>query len=238
MEVRLISCTENPIETCMQCAAVCYDSKPSFKILKACVESGHTSVLEHANYTFEIKGVSRALLAQLTRHRIASYSVRSQRYCKEDYADGAEPSFVIPQLGVPTSEAAKVYMNSIKHSFDAYDILCEIGIKPEDARMVLPNACNTIIMMTINLRSLGNFMGERLCTRAQWEIRKLAKLMKREILCTMTDEEADFFDLHWLVPKCRQHKLPMCEEHNGCGYSPSIDNYDLNKEKRQNERRN
>lgn len=227
MEVNLISCTQDPIETCMRCASVCYDSEPSFKILKACVQSGHTSVLEHANYTFEIKGVSRALLAQLTRHRIASYSVRSQRYCKEDYADGAEPSFVIPQLGVPISEAAKVYMNSIKHSFDAYDTLCEIGIKPEDARMVLPNACNTTIMMTINLRSLGNFMGERLCTRAQWEIRKLAKLMKKEILSTMTDEEANFFGSYWLVPKCRQHKLPMCEEHKGCGFSPSIKDYCL-----------
>jgi thymidylate synthase (FAD) len=93
--------------------------------------------------------------------------------------------------------------------------------------MVLPNACNTTIMMTINLRSLGNFMGERLCTRAQWEIRKLAKLMKKEILNTMTDEEADFFESYWLVPKCRQHQLPMCEEHKGCGFSPSIKDYEL-----------
>lgn len=222
MKVTLIDCTSNPIKTCEECASVCYDSKPSLAILKACVRSGHTSVLEHANYTFKIEGVSRALLAQITRHRIASYSVRSQRYCKEDYADGAEPSFVIPQLGVPTSEAAKTYMNSIKHSFDAYDILCEIGIKPEDARMVLPNACNTTIMMTINLRSLGNFMGERLCTRAQWEIRKCAQLMKREVLNTMEDDEAEFFGTYWLVPKCEQHQIPICEEHNSCGRHDTI----------------
>jgi thymidylate synthase (FAD) len=236
MEVNLISCTQDPIETCMRCAAVCYNSKPSFKILKACIESGHTSVLEHANYTFEIKGVSRALLAQLTRHRIASYSVRSQRYCEEPFSEGDEPNFVVPNT--VTSEEYDAYKEAMKRSFSTYEYLIAAGLPKEDARMVLPNACHTTIMMTINLRSLGNFMSERLCQRAQWEIRELAMKMKREILSTMTDEEADFFDLHWLVPKCRQHKLPMCEERNCCGYSPSINSYELNKEKRQNECRN
>lgn len=235
MEVNLISCTQDPIETCMRCAAVCYDSNPSFKILKACIESGHTSVLEHANYTFEIKGVSRALLAQLTRHRIASYSVRSQRYCEEPFSEGDEPNFVVPKS--ITSNEYNIYKNAMKRSFSDYEYLLSMDIPKEDARMVLPNACHTTIMMTINLRSLGNFMSERLCRRAQWEIRELAEKMKREILSTMTDEQADFFDLHWLVPKCRQHKLPMCEERNSCGYSPSINSYELNKEKRQHERR-
>ena len=220
MKVTLIDCTSNPIKTCEECASVCYDSKPSFAILKACIKSGHTSVLEHANYTFKIEGVSRALLAQITRHRIASYSVRSQRYCEEDCRVGDEPNYVIP----PTisKKTYTEYHKAIERSFNEYDYLINEGVPKEDARMVLPNACNTTIMMTINLRSLGNFMGERLCTRAQWEIRECAKLMKKEILSTMDDDEAEFFDKYWLAPKCMQHEIPLCEEHNCCGKSPSI----------------
>ena len=224
MKVSLISCTMNPIETCESCAAVCYNSEPSFKILKACVLSGHTSVLEAAYYTFKISGVSRALLAQITRHRIASYSVRSQRYCEEDrYGEDGALNYYVPKI----SGSQVCYYDMIEDSFNNYKQLLDYGMAKEDARMVLPNACNTTIMMTINLRSLGNFMGERLCTRAQKEIRECAKLMREEILNTMTDEEAKFFGEYWLVPKCRQHQKPMCEEQNSCGYSPSIKDYIL-----------
>lgn len=220
MKVTLIDCTSNPIKTCEECASVCYDSKPSLAILKACVKSGHTSVLEHANYTFKIEGVSRALLAQLTRHRIASYSVRSQRYCEEDFANGDESNFVVPES--ITSELYPVYLNAMKRDYSDYDYLIRHSVPKEDARMVLPNACHTTIMVTMNLRALGNFMGERLCNRAQWEIRECAKQMKREILCTMEDNEAEFFGKYWLAPKCEQHDFPLCEEHNGCGRHPSI----------------
>ena len=80
MTVELISYTHNPIKTCAIAASMCYDSKPTLGIVKGCIESGHTSVLEHANFTFKISGASRSFLAQMTRHRIASYSVQSQRY--------------------------------------------------------------------------------------------------------------------------------------------------------------
>lgn len=88
MEVKLISWTKDPIGTCAKAASMCYDSEPSRKIVRGCIKSGHSSIIEHANYTFKITGVSRSLLAQLTRHRHASYSVESQRYVPmgtEDY---------------------------------------------------------------------------------------------------------------------------------------------------------
>lgn len=222
MKVTLIDCTSNPIKTCEECASVCYDSKPSLAILKACVKSGHTSVLEHAYYTFKIEGVSRALLAQITRHRIASYSVRSQRYCEETMVDGDDPNYVIPST--IKKEHYDEYRKAIAHSFDSYQRLINLNVPKEDARMVLPNACDTTIMMTINLRSLGNFMGERLCTRAQWEIRKCAQLMRQEVLNTMEDKEAEFFGNYWLVPKCEQHQIPICEEDKSCGRHDTIKN--------------
>lgn len=220
MKVTLIDCTSNPIKTCEECASVCYDSKPSLAILKACVRSGHTSILEHANYTFKIEGVSRALLAQITRHRIASYSVRSQRYCEEPFANGDEPNFVVPDS--INSELYQGYLNAMKRDFNDYSYLIRHNVPKEDARMVLSNACHTTIMVTMNLRALGNFMGERLCNRAQWEIRECAKLMRREVLMTMEDDEAEFFGKYWLVPKCEQHELSFCEEHNSCGRHPNI----------------
>ena len=85
MTVELLSSTENPIWTCAIAASMCYDSTPSYNTVKGCIKSGHHSVLEHASFTFRITGVSRSLLAQLTRHRLASFSVQSQRYCS--YAD-------------------------------------------------------------------------------------------------------------------------------------------------------
>ena len=91
MEVKLISWTKDPIGTVAKAASMCYKSEPSRNTVMGCVRSGHHSVLEHANYTFEITGVSRALLAQLTRHRHASYSVESQRYVKYDDLDFVAP---------------------------------------------------------------------------------------------------------------------------------------------------
>lgn len=220
INVELISYTQNPIETCTTCAAVCYDSEPKFGIIKHCIESGHTSVLEHCSFTFKLTGVSRALLAQITRHRIASYSVRSQRYCTEDFAIGDEPNFVVPNS--VKADHYDIYKNAMKHSFSDYNELLRLGLNPEDARMVLPNACKTTIMVTMNLRALGNFMQERLCGRAQWEIRKCARLMKEEVLKVLTEEQAEYFKTHWLVPKCETHSVPFCEEKNSCGYHKTL----------------
>lgn len=156
-------------------------------------ELGHSSPIEHASFTFGIEGVSRALLAQLTRHRIASFSVQSQRY-----VDKSSFEYVIPPEIDSLPEAREEYIRAMEEDAAHYESLREMlikkhtesfiaeGIEPkaakklaekkanEDARFVLPNSCDTKIIMTMNVRSLHNFFALRCCRRAQWEIRELA----------------------------------------------------------------
>ena len=211
MKVTLTHVTTNPIDAIEEAACNCYDSQPTGgKIMKSCYRSGHHSVLEFANFTFHIEGVSRALLAQLTRHRHAGFAVRSQRYCNED---GFE--CVIP-AAIKNNPAAlgefECAINTIK---TAYSALQELGIPNEDARYVLPNACCTTLEFTCNGRELIHICNERLCTRAQWEIRALVTLMAREV--AQYDEQCAIFS-QFLVPKCEV--LGLCTEHNCCGRNP------------------
>ena len=209
MKVTLTRITENPILAIEEAASNCYDSEPSSegKIMDSCIKSGHTSVTEFCTYTFHIEGVSRALLAQLTRHRHAGYAVRSQRYCSED-----NTGFVVPRSIYNNKEAWYVYGALMREIKKAYQELQDLGVPNEDARYVLPNACETVIEVTMNHRALMNFMNERLCTRAQWEIRECAKQMKQCIK-----------DIHpklaeSLVPKCEKYKqYPFCPETKSCG---------------------
>lgn len=135
---------------------------------------GHESPIEHASYTFAVEGVSRALLAQLTRHRIASYSVQSQRY-----VDKAEFDYVIPPSIAANPETAEMFEKCMDMLDTYYRYLTSAGIPSEDARFVLPNACDTRIIFTMNARSLHNFFRLRCCNRAQWEIRAMADEMLR-----------------------------------------------------------
>lgn len=183
MTVRLLTYTPNPEKVVAMAARTCYTSMPLSKLedkltdeevvkmVTKLSDMGHESPMEHANFTFAIEGVSRALLAQLTRHRMASYSVRSQRYVSENKA-----GFVFPE-SINTPEAKAIYMSSIDNARKAYDQLKKLGVEKEDARMVLPNATETQLMMTMNARSLHNFFHLRCCNRAQWEIRELADEM-------------------------------------------------------------
>lgn len=208
MKVELIRVTQDPVGAIEHAACNCYDSKPAGgKIMEACYRSGHTSVLEFAEFHFHIEGVSRSLLAQITRHRHAGFAVRSQRYCVEDGGHYITPP------SIERSEARKrLYDASIKDAFYEYENLINEGVAPEDARYLLPNACETHFDMVINLRSLINFMNERLCTRAQWEIRSLAQEMKRIIVLQYPALE------HMLVPKCEKNKdLHFCPESKSCG---------------------
>lgn len=216
MNVQLIACTQpvsgglfsDPLAVVEQAACVCYDSKPTdtFRIAKGCMSSGHTSVFEHISFTFHVSGVSRALLAQLTRHRIASYSVRSQRYCDE-YGF----KYVIPRSINDTGH--KRYYCALRHVVkDAYETLRENGIPAEDARMVLPNACCTELVVTMNARALIQASRQRLCSRAQWEIRDLFTAMKREVasVCPFVAEQ--------MRPQCEaDYEHPFCTESNSCG---------------------
>lgn len=154
---------------------------------------GHASPIEHASFTFGIEGVSRALLAQLTRHRIASFSVQSQRY-----VDKSSFEYVMPPEIAAIPEAREEYIRAMEEDAAHYESIRRIlidkhtqtflaeGIEEkeakrmaekkanEDARFVLPNSCDTKIIMTMNVRSLHNFFSLRCCRRAQWEIRELA----------------------------------------------------------------
>lgn len=216
MKVELISWTNDPVNTIAKAASVCYNSEPSEKIVKQCLTSGHHSVVEHMNFTFRIEGVSRALTHQLVRHRIASYSQRSQRYCSEDGA-----KMVVPPSIENDDVAIDIYNKIMWRIEEAYHDLQCLDIPNEDARFVLPNACETEIYMTMNLRTLAHFMNERLCTRAQWEIRKMAIGMKKAITDSqermgLTDSEMGLI-LGVLVPKCEAGKIKFCPEHKSCG---------------------
>lgn len=218
MKVTLTRVTERPVDAIEEAASNCYDSEPSSdgRIMKSCYKSGHHSVLEFAQFTFHIEGVSRALLAQITRHRIAGFAVRSQRYCSENGFD-----YVTPKTISNHKEAFEVYQAAMAHAQFSYKRLQELGIPNEDARFVLPNSCETILEFTCNGRELIHAMNERLCTRAQWEIRALFILIRAAV--RDHDEQCKVFS-EFFVPKCEKYgkNLAFCTEHKCCGRHPKL----------------
>lgn len=198
-------------------ASTCYNSEPKISTIKHCIKSGHTSVLEACNFTFKITGVSRSLMAQLTRHRIASYSIQSQRYCS---MDGEE--YIVPSV-VTDAAQKEIIENCYSKIADSYSELLSLGAEPENARAVLPNGCPTTIVVTMNVRSLGNFFNERLCGCAQAEIRTMALLMRKAILsCEDINEEGREILKGYFVPKCEKGTVHYCNESKNrtCGRQP------------------
>jgi thymidylate synthase (FAD) len=179
MTVSLIRVTENAERLIEEAGRTCYqsfdkaDDTSHERLIKVLIKSGHDSVLEHAAATFVISGVSRALTHQLVRHRIASYSQKSQRYCKEGQFEYVIPD-KLKELGGNTLDLYNKLMAEIQCT---YDSLMQAGLKAEDARFVLPNACTTEIVVTMNFRALRHFFHERLAPTAQWEIRQVASEM-------------------------------------------------------------
>ena len=185
MDVRLLNHTPDPERAIAAAARLCYapvgaaeltetmSDEAVRRVLKTIITSGHTSALEHASYTFAIDGVSRALTHQLVRHRLASYNQQSQRYVT--YAE--EPTFVTPPSVAADPEAAARFAEATRAAFDAYRALVDAGMPAEDARYLLPNAMETKIVVTMNIRELLHFFELRCCKRAQWEIRELALAM-------------------------------------------------------------
>lgn len=217
MKVTLTRVTPNPIMAIEEAASNCYDSEPTAdgRIMRSCYKSGHHSVLEFADFTFHIEGISRATSHQLVRHRHASYAQRSQRYCMEDGF-----KYVTPDSIAGDTPLLVVYDDTINTINSAYNYLVENGVPAEDARMILPNACETIIEVKMNGRELIHFMNERMCTRAQWEIRDLAKQM-RKCVAEYDDECKKFSE--FLVPKCQAQKPHVfCTEHSSCGMAPKL----------------
>lgn len=213
MNVKLIAHTPKPLYVCAEAAAACYNSSPDLKIIKGCIRSGHESVLEHCSFTFKIENCSRSASHQLVRHRIASYSQQSQRYVAYDSID-----WVIDGID---NNAIEPIMLSCADSLIAYKDMLNKGIKPEDARAVLPNATPTTIYVTFNLRALMHFCNERMCSRAQKEIHMIAIGMKKAIISAedISVEEKEILK-KVLVSKCEKNSI--CPEAKGCGKYPSI----------------
>jgi len=187
MNVKLIGYTPNPEKLPAMAAMLTHSkSKPEDlekapeknlnAVLKEVLKMGHTSVIEHTNFSFTISDVSRSLTHQLVRHRIASYAQQSQRY-----VDFKEPNYVTPPKISKDKKMKKAYDDTMEIIWKEYNKLLEKGIPAEDCRFILPNAACTNIIVTMNARSLQNFFELRCCLHAQWEIRQLANKMLTEV---------------------------------------------------------
>lgn len=184
MKVTLITHTPDPEKVIASAAKLCYSSSDIENLMngltlekveafiKKLTELGHQSPLEHCSFTFGIEGVSRTLSHQLVRHRLASYSQKSQRYVKEGQFE-----YIIPPTISENEMCANIFEDFMKNSQWTYNFLIKNGVPAEDARFVLPNACETKLIMTMNIRSLLHLFEERCCNRAQWEIRSMANMM-------------------------------------------------------------
>ena len=183
LHVVLLYNTPEPEKACAAAARQCYSTRGASELMDALtdeeatrlirqvVKSGHHSVLEHASFTFAAEGISRACTHQLVRHRLASYSQQSQRYVKaKDF------NYIVP-ASVKAKGKEKQFTDFMAAAAALYAELGEAGVDKEDARFVLPNACETKIVITMNCRELLHFFEKRTCTRAQWEIRALANEM-------------------------------------------------------------
>lgn len=146
------------------------DSETAKRMIKKVTGCGHTSVIEHACFTFSIEDVSRAMTHQLVRHRMASYTQQSQRYVAYDTLE----SYVTPPSIADKAEAKKTFDEALEKISEAYKALLKMDVPKEDARFVLPNAAKTNILVTMNARELRHFFNLRCCARAQWEIREAA----------------------------------------------------------------
>lgn len=172
-------------------------------LIKKVLESSHESPSEHVSFSFAISGVSRALSHQLVRHRIASYSQQSQRYVKAD-----DFEYVVP----PSMADDAQYASFMSAAATLYKSMVARGIPALDARFVLPNACATKLVVTMNCRSLLHFFEERLCQRAQWEIRALAK--------AMYDICVERLPVVFAGRGAKCVKAGHCTEHQSCGRMP------------------
>jgi thymidylate synthase (FAD) len=184
MNVQLLQHTENPERVVAQAARLCYSAsdiqaigekltpEKTEQFIANLIAMGHHSALEHAAFTFGIEGVSRALTHQLVRHRLASFSQQSQRYvAMRDFPYVTPPSLA----GRPGLQAK--YETFMQAAGAVYQELLDAKVPAEDARYVLPNACETKIIVTMNARELLHFFNLRCCNRAQWEIHAMADEM-------------------------------------------------------------
>jgi thymidylate synthase (FAD) len=194
-----------------------YDQQKMQKLIAGVIESGHGSTIEHVVFTFAISGVSRTLSHQLVRHRAGvAFDQQSQRYVKFKGA-----ATMLPTTIEEGEEGLRQrYEDQVGGALELYGELVEAGVPGEDARFVFPNATRTNLVMTTNLRALIHMSGLRLCTMAQWEIRRLFQLIRHEIF------QVSPFLGSFLAPKCVP--LGYCDEMGNrdqhCPIRPHKDN--------------
>lgn len=193
-KVTLIRYTADPEAVVALAAKLCYSdreiddlaeniyARDNSAFIARLMDMGHHSPTEHASFTFAIEGVSRAFLSQITRHRIASFSVRSQRYVSEH-----EFNYVVPPsieaLGAAAVARFAGQMDTLMDWYRDWQSALGHGEKSnEDARFILPNACETKLIVTMNARELMHFFELRCCNRAQWEIRDVAWMMLKAVI--------------------------------------------------------
>jgi thymidylate synthase (FAD) len=215
-DVRLISYTMDPARVVAAAAKLCYSASEVSELMNDLTPSkikdfllqlrsvGHLSPFEHANFTYAVEGISRVASHQLVRHRLASYSQQSQRY-----VTSRVPKAVIPPEISRNKDAAAIYEKSVQDSYAAYERLAAMGIPKEDARFILPNGWETSLILTMNARELHHFFHLRLCRRAQWEIRALA----RRMLVLARGAAIELFDV--AGPMCVTEGI--CRELHPCG---------------------
>lgn len=262
MQVKLINKCEDPIAVMWVAARTCYSKESPidmfvniypnmqelmdnntgkkytqdqlWKLVKAVLNSGHTSIAEHVNFTFAIEGISRACSHQLVRHRLCTFSQQSQRYVeiKEDFSTLKQ---LYQQTLSKDKESRKQAIKTATEIVDKYFVIdndkigaikyyliltdylkaIKDGCSPEDARMLLPNATKTNIVITTNLRNLMHMCDLRLCTRAQKEIRQLFKLIKEEV--TKQNDKIGSLLM------CQCDRLGYCPEADKCcGRKPTL----------------
>ncbi|MEJ2201912.1 MAG: FAD-dependent thymidylate synthase [Desulfuromonadaceae bacterium] len=221
--VQLLTHTPEPEKVVAAAARLCYSSASIGRLLEqedsersALLEKilalGHYSVLEHASFTFGIEGISRACSHQLVRHRIASFSQQSQRYVSLRSPLAA----VVPESIASRSELLKRYNGFLAQAHELYAEFLDAGVPAEDARFLLPNATETKLVMTMNVRELLHFFNLRCCRRAQWEIRVLAIEMLR-----LARRAAPLF-FATAGPECLQGSCP--EGAMSCGEMATVRN--------------
>ncbi len=182
MKIELLYISPDAEGTCETGARICYDSNDKAtdtsreKILPVLLKSGHGSIFEHSSASFKIDGISRTASHQLVRHRMSSFSQRSQRYVNE-----GDFEFVTPPQIENNPEAQLIYQDTIKNLNEQYQKLIALGIKKEDARFILPNAASTSLVMTTNFREWLHVIDMRVSKHAQWEIRELLVLIWKEL---------------------------------------------------------
>ena len=220
-EVKLISKTNNLLKTIYTACRTCYsadtpiniydtadDEEKMLKLISRVISSGHYSTIEHIQISFAISNVSRACTHQLVRHRHMSFSQKSQRYVKEK----GQFDYIIPPTIEKNPELKEKFEQFMSDISNKYQEFVEVGIPAEDARFVLPNATASSMVASLNLREMIHLANLRLCSRAQYEIRTLVKMMCDEL----SKQEPWLKD--YLVPKCV--RLGFCDEDKCCGRMP------------------